>query len=210
MLVLQGVHSTEQSAEGVIYMRILGIVCSPRKGGNTEILIKEALESASNAGAETELVLVANKIIAPCDGCGACEEDGICKIKDDMQAIYQQLELADGVILGSPVYFANMSAQAKAVIDRTYAFLRGRKLRGKVGAAIVVARRVGAGQVLSLLYTYFMAQRMIVAGGGIGYGSKRGEVRQGVGGSYSLSALEEAKAVGRNVVRLAEQLSKGR
>lgn len=191
-------------------MRILGIVCSPRQGGNTEILVKEALEAARNAGAETELILVADKRITPCDGCGVCEENGTCRIKDDMQTIYQQLELADGVILGTPVYFANVSAQAKAVIDRTYALLRLGKLRGKVGGVIVAARRVGAGQVLSLLYTYFTAQRMIVAGGAIGYGRKKGEVRKGMGGSYSLSALEEAKAVGRNVVRLAEQLLKGR
>jgi len=189
-------------------MKILGIVCSPRKGGNTEILVKEALEAAREAGGETELILVADKNIAPCDGCGGCEGDGICKIEDDMQTIYQQLELADGVIFGTPVYFVNVSAQAKAIMDRTYAFLRAGKLRGKVAAAIVVARRVGAAQVLSLLYAYFVGQRMIPAGGGIGYGREKGEVRQGVGGSPSLSAVEEARAVGRNVVRMVERLSR--
>ena len=70
-------------------MRILGIVCSPRKGGNTEILVGEALEAAREAGSETELFLVADKKIAPCDGCGACEENGICRITDDMQELYQ-------------------------------------------------------------------------------------------------------------------------
>ena len=188
-------------------MKILGIVCSPRKGGNTEILVREALEAVREAGHETELVLVADKDIAPCDGCGACEGDGTCKIEDDMQTIYKQLELADGVIFGTPVYFLNVSAKAKAVMDRTYAFLRAGKLRGKVAAAIVAARRVGAGHVLSLLYTYFVAQRMIIAGGGIGYGREKGEVRQGVGG-MSPSALEEARAVGRNVVRMVERLSR--
>jgi len=191
-------------------MRILGIVGSARKEGNTEILVKEALEAARQAGAETELVLVADKDIAPCDGCGACVENGICKIKDDMQEIYQKLEQADGVIFGTPVYFANVSAQTKAIMDRTYAFLRVRKLRGKVAAAIVAARRVGAGQTLTLLYTYFMSQRMIVAGGGIGYGRKKGDVRQGVGGTQDVSALDEAKAVGRNVVWMVERLSKGK
>ena len=188
----------------------MGIVGSARKEGNTEILVKEALEAARQAGAETELVLVADKDIAPCDGCGACVENGICKIKDDMQEIYQKLEQADGVIFGTPVYFANVSAQTKAIMDRTYAFLRVRKLRGKVAAAIVAARRVGAGQTLTLLYTYFMSQRMIVAGGGIGYGRKKGDVRQGVGGTQDVSALDEAKAVGRNVVWMVERLSKGK
>jgi len=190
-------------------MRVLGIVCSPRKGGNTEILVREALEAVREAGGETELILVADMNIAPCDGCGACDEDGTCRIEDDMQTVYQQLELADGLIFGTPVYFLNVSAQAKAVMDRTYAFLRGGKLRGKVAAAIVAARRVGAGQVLGLLYPYFTVQRMVIAGGGIGYGRGKGEVRQGVGGSPSLSAVEEARAVGRNVVRMVKQLSGG-
>ena len=186
-------------------MKILGIVGSPRKGGNTEILVKEALEAAGKAGAETELILVRDKNIAPCDGCGACRENGICHIKDDMQTIYQQLQAADGVIFGTPVYFMNVSAQAKAVMDRTYAFLKERNLRGKVAAAIVAARRIGAGQVLSLLYTYFAAQRMIIAGGGIGYGREKGEVREGAGGSQGFSALEEARSVGKNVAWLVKR-----
>ncbi|MFC2039245.1 flavodoxin family protein [Chloroflexota bacterium] len=189
-------------------MKILGIVCSPRKGGNTEILVKEALEAARQAGSETELILVADNIIAPCDGCGTCRKDGVCRIRDDMQTIYQQLESADGVIFGTPVYFLNMTAQAKAVMDRTSALLWTGKLRGKVAAAIVAARRVGAGQVLSLLYACFVSQRMIPAGGGIGYGTQKGDVRQGVGGAASLSALEEARAVGRSVVRMVERVSR--
>ena len=191
-------------------MRVLGIVCSPRKGGNTEILVREALEAVAEAGGETELILVADKSIAPCDSCGTCMGNGICAINDDMQMIYQQLELADGLIFGTPVYFLNVSAQAKAVMDRTYAILGTRGLRGKVAAALVAVRRVGAGQVLSLLYSYFNVHRMIIAGGGIGYGREKGEVRQGVGGSPTLSALEEARAVGRNVFRMVERLSEGK
>ena len=189
-------------------VKVIGIVSSPRKGGNTEILVKEALAAAHKAGAETELVPLAGKNIAPCDGCGACEKKGICKIKDDMQVVYQQLESADGIIFGTPVYFLNVTAQAKTVIDRTYAFLQTRKLKGKVAAAIVVARRVGAGHVLSTLYSYFTIHRMLIAGGGIGYGMRRGDVKTGVGGSPTRSAIEEARAVGRNVVWLVERLSK--
>ena len=91
-------------------MKVIGIVSSPRKGGNTEILVREALKAAREAGAETELVSVAKKSISPCDGCGACEKNGICKIKDDMQVIYQQLESADGIVFGTPVYFLNVTA----------------------------------------------------------------------------------------------------
>jgi multimeric flavodoxin WrbA len=189
-------------------MRVLGIVCSPRKNGNTEILVSEALKEVRKAGGETELILVANKNITPCDGCGACHRDGICKIQDDMQLIYEQLELADGIILGTPTYFMNVTAQAKAFMDRTYAILGVGKLRGKVAAAIVAARRVGAGQVLSLLYNYFVVHRMIIAAGGIGYGMEKGDVKEGVGGSHTLTALEEAQAVGKSVVRMLQRVAK--
>jgi len=188
-------------------MKILGIVCSPRKGGNTEILVKEALEAASKAGGETELFLIADKNISFCDGCGACAKTGKCIIKDDMQGLYEKLEAADGIIFGTPVYFLSVSAQAKAVMDRTYAFLRVRRLQGKVASAIVAVRRIGAGSTLSLLYSYFTIQRMTIAGGGVGYGLEKGDVRQGVGGSPTLSALEEARAVGKSVVRMLKQLS---
>ncbi|MFC1864403.1 flavodoxin family protein [Chloroflexota bacterium] len=189
-------------------MKVLGIVCSPRKGGNTEIMLEEALAAAREAGAQTELVLVADKNIAPCDGCASCRKTGVCKIKDDMQPIYQQLEAADAVILGTPVYFCNVSAQAKAVMDRTYLFLGDRRLRGKVAAPIMAVRRVGAGQTRSLLYSYFMAQGMILVRGGIGYGMAKGDVRQGVGGTQGLSALEEARSVGKDIVEMVGRLSK--
>jgi multimeric flavodoxin WrbA len=187
-------------------MKVVGIVCSPRKGGNTEILMQEALEAARAAGAETELITVADREIAPCDACGACEATGMCTIMDGMQEIYAKLEAADGLIFGTPVYFTNVSAQAKAVIDRTYAFLWSRKLRGKVAAALIAARRVGASQVLSLLYTFFTVHRMITAGGGVGYGREPGEVRQGVGMSPVMSAMEEARAVGASLVRMIKKL----
>ncbi len=191
-------------------MKVLGIVASPRKGGNTEILVTEALEGAKSAGAEVELFTVADKTIAPCDGCLACGESAVCKIKDDMQELYTKMVEADGIIFGTPVYFSNVSAQAKIIMDRTQSIYRARKLRGKTAAAIVAVRRIGAGSVLSSLYTFFTAHGMMIAGGGIGFGREKGEVRTGVGGSPNLSALEEAKAVGRNVSRMADMMAKAR
>lgn len=189
-------------------MKVLGIVGSPRKGGNTEIMMREALESARKAGAETELILVADNNISPCNGCGACMNGKGCVIDDDMQNIYEKFINADGIIFGTPVYFINVSAQAKAIIDRTLPFLYTGKLKGKVAGAIVVARRVGAGQVLGLLYTWFTVHRMVTAGGAIGYGREIGEVREGPGGSPMLSAIDEARSIGRNVVAMAKRLSK--
>jgi multimeric flavodoxin WrbA len=189
-------------------MNVIGIVGSPRKGGNTEIMMREALASAKKAGAETEMILVADQNISPCNGCGACTGGDGCIIEDDMQKVYEKLLLADGLIFGTPVYFINVSAQAKAIIDRTLPFLYNGKLKGKVAGAIVVARRVGAGQVLGLLYTWFTVHRMITAGGAIGYGREIGEVKDGPGGSPILSALDEARAIGRNVVNMIKRLSK--
>jgi multimeric flavodoxin WrbA len=193
---------------GFFLMRILGIVCSPRKGGNTEILVEEALRAAGEKGAETELVLLAEKQVAPCDACEGCLEDGACVIEDDMQEIYQKLDQADGIIFGTPVYFINVSAQAKAVIDRTYPLLWNRKLKGKVAAAAVAVRRVGAGQVLSLLYSWFTVQRMVTVGGCVGYGRDKGEVREGPGGAPGSTAIGEAAAIGKAMVGMIDQVSK--
>lgn len=188
-------------------MNILGIVSSPRKGGNTEILVREALEAARGSGSETDLFLVAGTHITPCDGCDACMKTGLCVIDDDMTPLYRLLEAADGIIFGTPAYFINVSAQGKAIIDRTYCMLRSGALRGKSAAALVATRRIGGGQILSLLYSYFAVQGMFIAGGGIGYGRKKGEVRTGPGGAPVFTALEEAQAVGRRMVKTIRKIS---
>jgi multimeric flavodoxin WrbA len=197
-------HKTKIYAvkEGYV-MKVLGIVCSPRGGGNTEILVQEALAAAREAGAETEIVLVKGKNIAPCDSCRTCFETDVCKIEDDMQPIFRQMESADGIVFGSPVYFQNVTAQAKTIIDRTYLFLNKRRLQGKVAAPVLALRRVGAGQARNQLYGYFLAQGMIPVQGAIGYG----DVREGVGGSRDLTAMEEARRAGTDVVRLLKRLS---
>lgn len=188
-------------------MKVLGIVCSPRKEGNTEILVRNALNAARENGAETELLLLADKQINPCDACDACLENGACIVEDDMQEIYQKLENADGLIFGTPVYFINVSAQAKAVIDRTYSLLWKRKLRGKAAAAVAATRRVGGGQVLSLLYSWFTVHRMTTVGGCIGYGLNKGDVLEGAGAAPGSTALGEARSVGKAMVEMINRIS---
>ena len=189
-------------------MKVLGIVCSPRKGGNTEILVEEALAAAREAGAETEIFLIADKTISGCDACGSCFETGACKIKDDMQSLYQKMEAADGIIFGSPVYFGNVTAQAKAIIDRTFLFLQKKRcLKGKVAAPVLALRRVGAGQTRTHLYGWFLSQGMVPVGGAIGYGREKGDVRTGDGGGIDITALEEARAAGREVVEMLKKLA---
>jgi multimeric flavodoxin WrbA len=187
-------------------MKVLGIVGSPRKEGNTEILMNEVMKTAGETGCETEIFLMHDKQIAPCDACGACFKTEGCIVKDDMQELYAMMERADAVIFGSPVYFGSVSAQMKAVMDRTFAFLKRRSLKDKVAGALVVTRRVGAIQARSLMYAFCIAHGMIVAGGAIGYGREPGDVLTGVGGGIDMSAIDEARLLGTNVARLTKRL----
>jgi len=187
-------------------MKVLGIVGSPRKGGNTEIMVEEALAAAREAGAETDIFLVHDKNIAGCDGCHSCFETGKCKIKDDMQPLYIMMKEADAIIFGTPVYFHNYTAQAKAVIDRTFLFLRDRPLEGKVAAPVLTLRKVGAGQTRLQLYGWFLAQGMTPVRGGIGYGREKGDVRTSEGAGIGTTALEEARDTGKEVVAMVRKL----
>jgi multimeric flavodoxin WrbA len=102
-------------------MKVLGIMGSPRRQSNTEILLDRALEGAREAGAEVEKVLISKLRISPCLEIYACRKDGNCAIKDDMQSLYKKLLEADHVIFASPMFFYSVTSQSKAVIDRCQA-----------------------------------------------------------------------------------------
>lgn len=104
-------------------MKVLGIVGSPRKGANTDILITKALEGAWSFGATTKKVYLCELGIRPCQGCGRCIDGGGCIQMDPMQGLYKEMDEADGLILGSPVYMNNVSAQMKLFIDRCNALM---------------------------------------------------------------------------------------
>lgn len=145
-------------------MKILGLSFSPRKSGNTMILLSEALNGAKQEGAEIELYSVADKTIKPCDGCRSCYKTGICHIKDDMQGLCDKLIEADGIIFGTPIYFYSMTAQAKTVIDRTISLNRpDRSLANKVGGVIVVAGSQGNVDALKDLYFYMVTRQILPA-----------------------------------------------
>lgn len=101
-------------------MMILGIVGSGRRGGNTHALVAEVLKAAEASGAQTQLVTLRDHCIEGCRGCEACRDDHRCVIQDDMQALYPLLLRADGLVLGSPVYFYNVSSRMKAFLERCY------------------------------------------------------------------------------------------
>jgi len=100
------------------HINVLGIAASPRRGGNSDLLLDRALAAAAEAGANVERVVVARLRIAPCIACDGCWKAGRCVVPDDFQEVYEKLVVAERVILATPVYFMAVSAQAKAFIDR--------------------------------------------------------------------------------------------
>ncbi len=99
-------------------MNVLIFSGSPRKKGNTEILIENVVNGISEAGSTCEVVRLAEQKIHPCIGCGGCEKEGNCVIDDDMQNLYKKIAVADRIIIASPIYFYGVTAQTKAFIDR--------------------------------------------------------------------------------------------
>jgi multimeric flavodoxin WrbA len=146
---------------------VIGISGSPRKGGNTEILVNNALKAARCEGAETEIILLSEKKVEPCTACGACRSD-TCIIDDDFMEIFNKITEADGLIFASPSYYESMTPQMKALIDRSGTFnssAYGRtKFDEKVAGAMSVARRTGLANVWTQLLLFILSQKMIVPG----------------------------------------------
>ena len=103
-------------------MKVLGIMGSPRIGGNSDILLDEALAGAKDAGADVEKIILDKKKISGCHDCKKCNETGICVIKDDMLEIHKKILDADAIIHSGPVYFWSMTGQMKTYLDRWCAF----------------------------------------------------------------------------------------
>jgi len=102
-------------------LKVLGIAGSPRRGGNTDLLLAEVLRGAASRGAEVKTIILNDLNISPCQHCDACLKSGNCRIEDDMQMVYEEMERADRIVLASPVQFMGVSAQMKAMIDRCQA-----------------------------------------------------------------------------------------
>ena len=102
-------------------LKVLGIAGSPRRDGNTDLLLAEVMKGAASRGAKVKTIILNDLEIAPCQHCDACFEAGKCRIEDDMQMVYDKLEQANRIVLASPIQFMGVSAQAKAMIDRCQA-----------------------------------------------------------------------------------------
>ncbi len=130
-------------------IKILGIIGSKRKDGNTSALIQKAVEAAVEEGIQAEIIFLGDYVIKDCTGCEGCKNTYKCVINDDMQKLYPRLLEADAIILGSPTYFYNVSAVVKAFIDRCYCF--------EVFAEDDRSVWMGIGEVLGGKYAVVMA-----------------------------------------------------
>jgi multimeric flavodoxin WrbA len=102
-------------------LKVLAIAGSPRRGGNTDLLLQEVIAGAESGGAETKRIVLSELSVAPCRHCDRCLEAGRCVIEDDMQWIYSDLRTADRLVIASPIFFMGLTAQTKAMIDRCQA-----------------------------------------------------------------------------------------
>lgn len=188
--------------EGTETMKIVAFNGSARKGGNTAILLKTALEPLQAAGHETELIELAGTNPHGCKACFVCfkEKDSTCVIKDDIiNECIAKMAAADAVILGSPTYFTDVTAEMKAFIDRCGMVSRanGDLYRRKLGAAVVAVRRAGAIHVFDTLNHFFLIGQMIVVGSSywnLGIGREKGEVAGDEEGMRTMRQLGENMA----------------
>jgi len=180
-------------------MNVVAINGSPRKNGNTHTLLSKVLEPLAEAGWQTELVQLGGKNIHGCRSCYKCMEkkDLRCVFEDDVfNGVMEKMVAADAVILGSPTYFTDVSAELKALIDRSgfVAYANGHAFRGKIGAAVVAVRRGGGTHVYDTINHMYLMSGMLVPGStywNLGFGLGEGEVLGDAEGLANMRHLGE-------------------
>ncbi|MBN1592030.1 MAG: flavodoxin family protein [Candidatus Coatesbacteria bacterium] len=183
-------------------MRVVAFNGSPRKDGNTTLLINYVFEELKKEGIETEMVSLAGKPLRGCIACYKCYEnqDKRCVISgDELNRYIEKMIEADGIILASPVYFTDVTSEMKALIDRAGFVTRGNGslLKRKIGAAIVAVRRGGQLHTFDTLNHFFLISQMIVPGStywNFGIGRNIGEVHQDEEGVKTMVALGQNMA----------------
>ncbi|MCL3780832.1 flavodoxin family protein [Prolixibacteraceae bacterium JC049] len=191
-------------------MKILAINGSPRRGGNTEISLRETMKPLEAAGFETEVFQLGGKPVHGCTACMKCLEhqDRKCHVKNDaINECIQKMIEADAIIIGSPVYFANMTTEVKALMDVAGYVTRtnGHLLKRKVAAAVAVARRAGEVTTFNSINNFFLINQMIVPGShywNVVSGRDKGEVLNDEEGMAIL------KTLGENMQWLLEKINK--
>ena len=183
-------------------MKVVAFNGSPRTEGNTYQSLKIVLEELQMEGIETELIQIGGKSIHGCTACYTCfkNKDRECALKDDeLNAYLKKMIGADGIIIGSPVYFSNVTTEVKAMMDRAGLVARANDnlLRRKVGSAVVAVRRAGATFAFSAINFFFFIQEMIVPGSiywNLAIGREPGEVLNDEEGMLTLKKLGQNMA----------------
>lgn len=148
-------------------MKVLGINGSARRDGNTALIMNMVFDELHKCSIETELVQLAGSVIQPCKGCFACKGNGNCIFTNDLFAeIFEKMVQADGILLGSPVYSADVSANMKAILERAGVVVstNPKLLKGKVGAAVAAVRRGGGMTTVDAMNHFFLNKEMLVVG----------------------------------------------
>lgn len=147
-------------------LKVVGIVGSPRKDGNTEYMVRKCLEYISQEDIEVELVTLHDKNISFCVGCDSCKSTNKCVIDDDMQMLTDKVRDADGVIMSSPVYFGDMTGLAKTFIDRLRPLRNVHAFKYKVCGAVSTGgfRNGGQESTIASIHDFFLIQGGIVVG----------------------------------------------
>ena len=188
--------------------KVLAINGSPRKDGNTAILIRHILKELEQEGIGTETIQIGGKNVHGCTACMKCFEnrDGKCAIENDMvNSIMEKMREADGIVLGSPVYFLDVTPEMKALIDRAgfVSFANDFPLKNKIGNATVAVRRAGASRTADTMLHFLLVNEMIVPGlPVIGMGREVGDVERDKEG------LDRAKHLGQTMARLLKHLDR--
>jgi len=191
-------------------LKVVAFSGSARKDGNTAILVRALFAELEKEGIRTELVQMAGKRIHGCIACGKCFEkkDGLCAIKGDLaNECIEKMQEADGIILASPTYFADVSTEMKALIDRAgfVAIANDHMFRRKVGASVVAVRRGGAIHAFDTMNHFFFISQMVVPGSSywnVGIGFEPGDVK---GDEEGLGTM---KTLGENMAWVLKQLHK--
>lgn len=189
-------------------MKVIAFNGSARKDGNTAILLNCVLEVLNGEGIETELFQLSGKKINGCRACYKCFEnkDQRCSVTDDiLNECFEKMLGADGIVLGSPTYFADITTEMKALIDRAgfVARANGEMFKRKIGAAVIAARRGGSIHAFDSINHFFLISQMIIPGSNywnLGFGLKKGEVEN------DKEALQIMKVLGENMAWLLKKV----
>ena len=186
-------------------MKVLLVNGSPRAKGNTAAALEEMVRIFTEEGIETEVVHVGNKAIRGCVACGSCFQSGKCVFDDEVNECAEKFKECDGIVVGSPVYYASANATLIAFLDRLFYSSHFDKTM-KVGAAVTVARRGGCSATFDELNKYFTISGMPIASGQYwnGFYGSYGEEEQ------DLEGLQQMRTLAKNMVFLMKSIELGK